>query len=100
MWQETTNNDLPEPSTVFGVGAIFYAALAFVAAASVASASSFGAAVSGVVLGFIFLTVAGISARMVRGSSDWPSMSQLTSTEPRALRTVPVEAKEEGTKAA
>lgn len=95
MWQETWKNDLPKPSTLFGVGAIWYAGLAFIAAAGVVGAGSIGDVVSAVVLGVIFLGVAGMSARFAMTSSNWPSMDQLVRLQQGHLRIVRPEASEE-----
>ncbi len=100
MWQETRGGSMPEPSTVFGVGAIYYAGLAFVAAVTIASATSLGDAVSVFILGVVFLAVAGVSARLAFRSSEWPSTVQMPRIEPRRLRIAGDEADEEDAKAA
>ncbi len=100
MWQETTNYKMPELSTVFGVGAIWYTGLALIAAAAVVGASSVGDVVSDVILGMIFLGVAGVSARFARRSWEWPSIIQPTRTERAPLRLVRDEAAQDDAKAA
>ena len=44
--------------------------------------------ISSVVLGMMFLWVAGTSASYARRSKDWPTMSQLVTTEGPKLRIV------------
>ncbi len=95
MWQETRNSDLPKPSTVFGVGAIWYVGLAFIAGVGIASAASIGDVVTAVVLGVIFLGVAGVSARFALTSSSWPTGDQVLRLQRGHLRIVRDEAAEE-----
>lgn len=90
MAQETKIYEVPRASTIFGVGAMFYAALAVVAAITVASASTVGDVVSGVIVGAIFLAVAGVSTRLALGSRDWPDAVELVRTRGRRPRIVRV----------